>query len=37
MIKKEWHFMQTPKEKAYQLAKGFLCGDYDKHRGETMR
>jgi hypothetical protein len=23
MIKKEWHFMQTPKEKAYQLAKAF--------------
>ena len=23
MIKKEWLFMQTPKEKAYQLAKAF--------------
>ena len=23
MIKKEWLFMQTPKEKAYQLAKEF--------------
>ena len=23
MIKKEWHFMQTPKEKAYQLVKAF--------------
>ena len=23
MINKEWHFMQTPKEKAYQLAKAF--------------
>ena len=23
MIKKEWHFMQTPKEKAYQLVKEF--------------
>ena len=23
MIKKEWHFMQTPKEKAYRLVKAF--------------
>jgi hypothetical protein len=23
MIKKEWLFMQTPKEKAYQLVKAF--------------
>jgi hypothetical protein len=23
MIKKEWLFMQTPKEKAYQLTKAF--------------
>jgi hypothetical protein len=23
MIEKEWHFMQTPKEKAYQLVKAF--------------
>jgi hypothetical protein len=23
MIKPEWLFMQTPKEKAYQLAKAF--------------
>ena len=23
MIKKEWHFMQTPKEKAYEIYKKF--------------
>ena len=37
MIKKEWHFMQTPKEKATSLVKGFLRYNYDKQRGETMR
>ena len=25
MIKKEWLFMQTPKEKAYQLVKAFFA------------
>ena len=37
MIKKEWHFMQTPKEKAYQISEIVLRYNYDKHRGETMR
>jgi len=27
MIKKEWHFMQTPKEKAYNLYKKFYNVD----------
>jgi len=27
MIKKEWHFMQTPKEKAYNIFKKFYNVD----------
>lgn len=36
MIKKEWLFMQTPKEKAIQLVKVFNVADHYNKRQDAM-
>ena len=36
MIEKEWLFMQTPKEKAYQLVKAFYVETTTSAEAKTM-